>query len=241
MPDPKAVQPAPAEPAERTRLDRERVLIRSYPKTIFLYPVGLAALLCGVLTAFDVVDPRTLGLAFTALLFVNVVVISFEFRRSTPLVLLLVAIVLVLAGVLLNERLNLVGWIETLYSKLDLRANDQFYFSIAVGYGLVLVGILLGARYDYWEVKGNEVLHHHGLFGDCERYPAPSMRVQKEIVDVFEYLLLGAGRLMIFPSGREQAIVLENVPRVNSIERRMEELLDSLRVTIERPDASGAP
>ena len=63
------------------------------------------------------------------------------------------------------------------------------------------------------------------------------MRVRKEITDVFEYLLLGSGRLIIYPSGREQAIVLDNVPRINNVERLVEEMLDSVRVTIEKEGA----
>jgi hypothetical protein len=232
--EPSAIQPVRAEPAERTKIDRERVIIRTYPKTIFLYPIALVAFLCGMATLVGLAEPRTLGFIFTTIAFFNLIVISFEFRKSTPVVLVLLLLVLVLGGVLLNERFGVIALIGVLYGKLDLSANAQFYFGVAGGYGLVLLLVMIAARFDYWEVRGNEILHHTGLLGDCERYPAPQMQIRKEIVDVFEFMLLLSGRLIIFPSGRERAIVLENVPSINSIERRMTELLDSLRVTVEK-------
>ena len=62
MPDPTPVQPAPLEPSQRTKVDKARVIIRSYPKTVFLYPVGLAAFGCGIASIFELVAPNTLGL-----------------------------------------------------------------------------------------------------------------------------------------------------------------------------------
>ena len=77
------------------------------------------------------------------------------------------------------------------------------------------------------------MLHHHGFLGDVERYPAPSLKMRKEITDIFEYCLLLSGRLIIYPTGSERAIVLDNVPRINKVESQIEELLDSLRVVVE--------
>lgn len=229
-----ALRPAPAEPTERVSLARERIVIRTYPKTVFMYPTALTALLAGVLGTTGLVNEATLGFIFCVVLFFNLLVISFEFRKHTPVVLLLVGLVVVLGGVLLNERLALVSTISSLYARLHLTANPQFYFGVAAAFFVLFFLIAIDTRFDYWEVRGNEILHHTGFLGDCERFPAQSMRVRKEITDIFEYLLLLSGRLIIYPRGRDQAIVLDHVPRINQVERRMEAMLDATHVTIEK-------
>jgi hypothetical protein len=231
--------PTPAAPAKAAReVDahgHRQVIVRSFPKTIFLYPLGLTALACGILAATGLVGAQALGFVFATIFFFNLVVVSFEFKRGAPVVLLLLALVAVLAGVLLNQRYNLVGFLGAVYAHLELAANAAFYFAIAGGYGVVLVGVLAAARFDYWEVRPNELIHHQGLLHDSERLPASQITIKKEIPDIFEYILLGSGTLTIFPSGRDKAVVLENVPRINAVEDDIEELLEALEVKVEKP------
>ncbi len=229
-----ALRPAPVEPGERVAIERERVLIRSYPKTIFFYPTALTASLCALASAAGAVADQTLGFLFCAVFFFNLVVVSFEFRKHTPVVLLLVLLVLVLGGVLLHERFAFLSLAKSAYSKLNLAANTHFYIGVAISFFALYLFIAIDSRFDYWEVRGNEILHHTGLLGDCERYPATSLRVRKEIVDIFEYALLLSGRLILYPSGRDQAIVLENVPWINRVEAQLDEMLDSVRVVVEK-------
>jgi hypothetical protein len=243
QPDPKPA-PARAPAAEKARPaaapahilssgEPHSVVIRPYPKSIFLYPIALTALVCGIFTAAGIGAERTLGFIFCLVFFFNVVILSFEFTRHVSVALVLSVFVVVLLGMLLNQRVALFHFLGVLYGKLNFVANAGFYFAIFGAYVLVLGGIVVDTRMDYWEVRGNEVLHHHGFLGDVERFPAPSLKMRKEIADVFEYLLLWSGRLIIYPTGSERAIVLDNVPNINKIEDRIEELLDSLRVTIE--------
>ena len=65
-----------------------------------------------------------------------------------------------------------------------------------------------------------------------KRYPAPNLRVDKEINDVFEYLLLGAGRLILHPTTEKRAIVLDNVLFVGQKEEQMTKMLGSIKVKI---------
>ena len=81
--------------------------------------------------------------------------------------------------------------------------------------GLIFVGVAITVRFDYWEVRPNELLHHHGVLSDLERFSAPNLRIDKEINDIFEYMLLRSGRLILHPSQERRAIVLENVFFIN--------------------------
>ncbi len=65
------------------------------------------------------------------------------------------------------------------------------------------------------------------------------MRIDKEISDVFEYLLLQSGRLTLHLSSERRAVVLENVPFITRKEKALTQLLGTLQVAV-RPEG-GAP
>jgi hypothetical protein len=91
-------------------------------------------------------------------------------------------------------------------------------------------------RLDYWEVRPNELLHHHGVLSNLERFSAPNLRIDKEINDLFEYLLLRSGRLILHPSNERRAIILDNVPFIKDKERQITQLLGALKVDIRDDD-----
>ena len=76
-------------------------------------------------------------------------------------------------------------------------ANAGFYFMIALILAVIFVIIYVTRWLDYWEILPNEILHHHGPLSDLERFPTMNLKFDKEIPDVLEYLLLGAGRLVL--------------------------------------------
>jgi hypothetical protein len=111
-------------------------------------------------------------------------------------------------------------------------ANAQFYFLFVLVMTMIYLGVLITTRFDYWEVRGNELLHHHGFLANLERFPAPALKIDKEIKDVFEYLLLGSGRLILHPSNEPRAIVLENVAFISKKEELITGMLGALQVRV---------
>ena len=87
-------------------------------------------------------------------------------------------------------------------------------------------------QFDYWEVTPNELLHHHGFLSNLERYSSPNLKINKEINDVFEYMLLRSGRLILHPSNEPRAIVLENVMGINAKEATLMKMLGALQVQV---------
>ena len=100
----------------------------------------------------------------------------------------------------------------------------------------IYIFVYIMARFDYWEVRPNELLHHHGVLSDLERFSAPHLRIDKEINDIFEYLLLRSGRLILQPSGEKRAIILDNVFFISSKEKRITKLLGALQVQVRDGD-----
>lgn len=214
----------------------ESVILVSYPKIVFLYPTfimsAIAAITMAVVGEGSSAIP-TVGWLFLITLAVNSVVIAFDFPRGTSLTLFFIGVVvvmgLVLTGIYMPDVLPMLnGWLKAIHPQ----ANAAFYTLIAMILALIYVFVLISRRFDYWEVRPNELLHHHGLLSDLKRYSAPNLRVDKEINDVFEFILLGAGRLILHPSNEPRAIVLENVIRIGKKETAITQMLSALQVRV---------
>ncbi len=228
--------------AARSRADElpSRVLLVPYPKIIFMYPILIASIVAAVILSFvhDPLNPASrvdgaVSIVFLALLGVNLVILAFDFPRTTSLALFFFAVALVLGALLLFTFYpGIVPWITQFLKKFRPLANPHFYWGFGGMLGVILLLVLLVARFDYWEVRPNELLHHHGFLSNLERYAAPNLRIDEEITDVFEYLLLRSGRLIIQESSEHRPIVLDNVPFIRVKEEKITRMLGALQVEV---------
>lgn len=228
----------PSEAPEETSSGPEPVFLVSYPKIVFLYPTVLAAIFGAVFMWINGIDATSdlaviPGRIFLLVLMINLVVVSFDFPRTTSLTWFF-AIVAVCVGLWTFFRLNpnLISGVTTQMSRIRPAANASFYLIYAMGVLFMFICVIVSRRFDYWEVRGNELLHHHGFLSDLERFSAPNLRIDKEINDVFEYLLLRSGRLILHPSQERRAIVLENVFFINQKEEKITKMLGALQVRV---------
>lgn len=172
---------------------------------------------------------------FLVVVALNLVVIAFDFPRTTSLTWFF-AIVSIIIGMwfLLTLNHNLAPQIVSVLLKIKPAANASFYLIFSGIMIFLFLGVLISRRFDFWEVKGNELLHHHGFLSNLERFSAPNLRIDKEINDVFEYMLLRSGRLIIHASNERRAIVLENVLFINEKEERITKMLGALQVRVRK-------
>lgn len=231
---------AGAAPATGRSSEQQAVYLVSNPKVVFFYPTFLASIAAGLYMLFtgneDTVAAHVASMIFLIIFAANLAVISFEFPRTTSITVFFffVALTAVLWTVF---RLNadLLPRVTAVLARLNPLANSTFYFVIAAAFGVIYAFVAIGRNFDYWEVRPNELLHHSGLWSDLKRYPSPQLRVDKEINDIFEYLLLGSGRLILHPSQERRAIVLENVFFINQKEEQLTRMLSALQVKL-RPE-----
>jgi hypothetical protein len=242
VPPPVEQQPAVA-PSAKTTSTPPRILLVSYPKIVFLYPSFFLAIIVGIfMKAWGNAHPEeaavyVVNLIFLMVLAVNLVILSFDFPRATSLtVFFALAAVGIALWFLFYSNPDMLPFAHRIVSKLHPVANSTYYFLFALFLGLIYASVLLSVRFDYWEVRPNELLHHHGILSDLERFAAPNLRIDKEINDVFEYWLLRSGRLILHPSNERRAIVLENVLRINGKEQQITRMLGALQVQM-RPDS----
>lgn len=236
------VKGAPEAAAPTSRGARQpSVYLVPYPKIIFLYPtllVSVVAMIWMFVAGKSSVGPEDtvpvcLTWTFLVVLAVNLGVLTFDFPRATSLTMFFLIAALVLAAVLtFTLRPTLFPAVADILRSIRPVANATFFAVVTTILAILYLAVFVNVRFDYWEVRPNELLHHHGLLSDLKRYSAPNLRIDKEINDVFEYLLLKSGRLIIQASGERRAIILENVPFINKKEQSITQMLGALQVEV---------
>jgi hypothetical protein len=235
MADESALESAPARPATADKA-AESIFLVSYPKVVFLYPTFFVSLGAGIAMLFFRNQPanaHVVALVFLLVFAVNMIVYSFDFPRTTSLTLFFFCVAVAIGlWSLFAFKPDLLPPITRVLRSIQPFANATFYFSVASVLGAIYLGVLMSIQFDYWEVRPNELLHHHGILSDLERFSAPNLRIDKEINDVFEYILLRSGRLILHPSNERRAIVLENVFPINQKETQITRMLSALQVRV---------
>lgn len=218
----------------------QSIFLYSYPKLVFLYPSLLMGLATALYLTFSSAPldagNRTAVLMnslFLIVFGVNLVVLAFDFPRTTSLTLFFCFIAITLGVVLLfTLKPEMLPFITGVLGNFRPLANSTFYWTFTIVLGSIFALSFITLSFDYWEVRQNELLHHHGFLSNLERFSSPNLRIDKEINDLFEYLLLHSGRLILQPSNERRAIILDNVPFIKHKEKQITQLLGALKVDI---------
>jgi len=231
-----------AEAPARTEETRPTsIYLVPYPKIVFLYPTFLVAIVAAIwmgVTGRQSVGPQDVTAViitwvFLGVMAVNIMVLSFDFPRATSLTMMFLFAAIVLGAILtVTLRPGLLPRATGLLQTVRPVANSTFFAVVSFLFAIVYAAVLLSVRFDYWEVRPNELLHHHGVLSDLKRFSAPNLRIDKEINDVFEYLLLGSGRLILQPSGERRAVILDNVLFISKKEVAITRMLGALQVEV---------
>jgi hypothetical protein len=271
-----------SEEAKHTEVDEgpHTIILRPWPKIIFLYPAMLAALVVGLWQLVDrpsgaATPPPAVpapaapageaapgapaapeaapvpareepgntgaGLIFFMILAFNLLVIAFEFSRIKSVAIFFLTLAILFLLLYLGQKFPVFSVLWDLISGLRISASTSFYLAFGCFLLIVYIGVFICTRWNYWEVRHNEIVHHTGFLGDIRRFPSPNLKMTKEITDVFEFLLLNSGRMILYPASEKEAIVLDNILSVNKAERAMKTLLSSISVEMsDRHEAAGA-
>ena len=203
------------------------VYLRSYPKVIFLWPVLLVSFILWIL---QLLQPTVLqawyGNIWLIVLFSNLFIMAFDFSSAKFFVLIMVVVVVVLLVVFLVLPNVSIPMLEGEFN-LELTAN--FYLVITLVLVFILGLVIISARFDYWKIERNEIYHKTGIFASAERMPTKSLRILKEIPDVFEFFVLRAGSITLMP-GQQDVIHLNTVLNINKKQEQIDALLSYVSV-----------
>ena len=182
-----------------------------------------------------------LAMLFLAMFAFNLLVMALDFPRFS-LVAVILAILFALFFILwLGSyfHLDLLKPIHLIFSGIYAVANKGFYIMVFVTLMLVFLVIYLTRWLDYWEILPNEILHHHGPLSDLERYPTMNLKFDKEIPDVLEWAMLGAGRLVLHVPNVSKALVLDNVLFISAKEQALKNVMSRLEVRVTTDQEAG--
>ncbi len=235
-----ATSPPLAPDAGRRRHDHS-LIIRPWPKVVFLYPTFAATTIFWLISLLSGSGGTTgvtaLGNLFMLVFGLNLLVFSFEFSRIKTITIVVGIIAVVLGIGWANTQWGWFEGIKGLFAAVDIRMNTQFYGWVSGILAGIMALVVVNSRFNYFEINHTELLHHHGYLGDITRIPTAGLVVQKEIYDLLEYLLLRSGRLILYAQGKREAIVIDNVLNVNKVEDCIKDLLSVVAVRVTGPES----
>ena len=208
------------------------VILRTFPKIIFFYPLFIISLIFwiiqGILTLLGEGSNIILGYIWIITFFLNLFVIGFDFPFNKFLILVLAIVIIVLIMILVFlPNIHLTPVI------LPIGSSAEFYAIMTLILGVILGFVFIQAHFNYYKIERNEVFHMTGLFANtAERYPVRSLRIKHDISDVFEFILLGAGAISLYPKDSDP-IHLYTVIRVKKKMKLIDWLLSEISVEVD--------
>jgi hypothetical protein len=230
---------------------KDRMVIRSFSSMIMLIPSFVIALVCfltqmirndnKIFVPQDLWDYITaqnsyiniLGIIFTCVFVLNIILIAFDFNRSGTIIIIVSVIAIIAILLLVNVRTQFIQKIIANFPDINIYYSTQAYFIFTLLFFFILLFTWLKTLFNYYIIEGNELIHHKGLGGGIERYPATNMSVVKEFPDIIEMLIYRSGTLVLTPPKAERAIVLKNVIGITKKVKTMNEILSRLKVDID--------
>ena len=158
-----------------------RIVLVSYPKIVFLYPTFVVSLAAAIYLslaqqALDTTNTAAIVLSviFLGVWATNLVVLAFDFPRTSSLSIVFLLVAVVMGGVLLSVlKPEVLPYAAGKLRAFHPLANASFYWTFSISLGLATLGAVVVARFDRWEARPNQLLHHQGLWGDTDRFSAP--------------------------------------------------------------------
>jgi len=217
---------------EKQKKAKSQIILRSYPKVIFFWPLMVMTFIAWPIQyglANAGYDGTILGYIWFIFFFTNIFVIAFDFSSTKFFVLLLIVVVVILILIFLvlpNFSINLG------VPSIRLDIPYGFYMIMSLILLFILGLVVIGSQFNYYKVEINEIYHKMGIFSSAERIPTKSLRIKKEIPDVFEFFTLRAGSITLMP-GHGDVIHLSTVLNINKKQEAIDQLLSHIRVEVD--------
>jgi hypothetical protein len=210
------------------------IYLRSYPKIIFFWPLLVVSFFWWIFQLFSDEPVGWLGTVWMIVFFTNLFIIAFDFSSTKFFVLILVVVI----GLLLVAFFVLPNLaVDINFGDFNLGLTEGFYLTITLLLAIILGFVVLSSRFDYWKLERNEIYHKSGIFSSAERFPVKSLRLKKEIPDVFEYFLLRAGSMTLLPGRADEVIYLPTVLNIKKKEEQIDWLLSHVSVEPDEIDS----
>lgn len=217
---------------EEEILERDKIILRNFPKSIFFMPLFLVSIVFSIIQSFLKDLNPWLGFIWVIIFFSNLSVTALDFPSNRVLILILISVIIILLAIFLGlvpalERQGVVG------EDFNIGLSSEFYIIMTIILGLILGMIFISTRFDYYIIERNEVIHRKGIFSSTvERFPVRGLRIKKEIPDLFEYFMFKAGSITL-EFQNKKVVNLNTILNIKKKAERIDFLLSSLYVIME--------
>jgi len=221
---------APEKAKTKTKKQKDYIIIRSYPETLFFYPSMLVAIV-SFFIQFLTTDATTgisplaneLGTFFFAVFAFNFIIVAFDFGIGKTALIAFGVIIIVLVVILLQEQL---GEVLQFTITPNINVSNDFYFFFSVLMIVHFILVYFYSRIDYWMISPTEIYHHRGILGDERRFGnAQHAHIEKTTPDIFEKMLFLSGDIFLKPETDPHIYRISNVFRVNAKEKEIRKIL----------------
>ncbi len=245
-----ARRPESLNPAEwrRHRIAQGHMLVvRSHFKSIYLIPMAIISLLCGIWMSFaggveavaatPQFDPASkVGLIYSLSFMFYMSMFMFEWSRTWTYVLLASLVSLVFLGTAVNSE-SFPVWqkLGELLAATRFKQSAPSYYFYGAFFGVCAAVSWIRTRLNYVVIEHNELeFNRNALFGDRERISLVNPRIEVRVPDMLEYFhpFFRAGQIIIHAPDR--TLVLDNVLQIKAVERVLDRITGTLSVKVEK-------
>ena len=218
---------------------KEKIILRSYPKAIFLYVLAIVTFIIIPIQAienngaffsnlFSINMSNWLSILWLGALLISFFIISIEVKLSKFCAVLFGIVAL---GVVLYTVIG-GAVVDFIIIGFDLVVALPLFFYISVlGILVFILGAMwVGAHSDYVKVERNEIWCMKGIASKSkERFPTRSIEINIEKPDFIEQIL-GWGRVTIKIPSLNKYIILDTVFGAKKKVKDIDDLLSSIDV-----------
>lgn len=208
-------------------MSNDKIVLRDYSKIVFMYPTLIMSIIAWAISLSFGESMLWLQTLWTAVFFANILIIAFDFAANKLLVLFLILGIL---GGLFWYFLYTPFNVYLGQKGITLGYTIHFYILMSIMLGFLILVAFLSTLFDYYVIERNELYHRIGIFTRAERYAISNVSFDKDIPDIFEYFLFGAGQLTFYPEGGRRLVRLNTVLRINHKEEKINDLLSKISV-----------
>jgi hypothetical protein len=239
---PSPVQPTPATPPAHRRA---RLVESVYGHSLFFYwwPVWAVGYVMALLTwikhnpvtiggqAYLVHPSPGLGVIYTFVFFVVIMLTNFTLRGMASAIAILVALLLVVVAAYFEWWETLLGWL----GDLTIYMNMGFYVFFSTMILIVwIITVFFFDRLVWWKVVPGQLTQERLVGSGMKSYDTRGIVFEKIRQDLFRHWLLGlgSGDLKITLPGQRDEIYIPNVLFVDTKVRRIQALI-ATRIEVE--------
>lgn len=218
---------------------KEKIILRSYPKAIFLYPLFIVT---GLILIYElIINPNLnldippedidnyIGISWLVALFFCLFIISIQVKLSKLCLVLFAGITISVILFFSPIGGSFVALITNV-GILELALPFHFYLLVFLILAIILFFMWVGARIKFVRIERNEIWCMSGIAGKTkERFPTRSLEINVERPDFLEYWL-GTGRVTLKIPSLNKYIQLDTVFRAGTKVKQIDNLLSAIRV-----------